>query len=454
MNHLMEGGLTTASKAYKRSPKKKQSLRIKGFADGGEVEQTDYLMPRVTQERPKGALNQMVTTPAAGRVATEGQVEKVNSQMDKKGILDNAIKKLQSNMSDPTAIKEVAGAMLGGIQEQNEARRAQLQAQLDPNSEDARWRSASRLFDVSAALAKPVARGSGFSGTLANLAEAGGGFAKNKLAERQANQALEKEMAGLNFDPKILQTLKETGALTAPSSNFGKQALDEGFTAGTPEFAQRVKQLHQEDVETKRLKSAGTQIAGGSFDKKTGNFITPNGAVIKSKEVAEDREKLQTTKDLYQRMMDIAPSTLKQAKSVIDYTGSDLRKTLGGSFDKKTLQAQLEIQATGIQEILNNLPKGPASDKDIMQAKSSFPGYSDPVALEAWMERTKRMIERKHNQLNEKYGSDKWYGEKSVSEGVGNKDAPAKVKAKATKELKGKTYYQHSDGSWHDEDEK
>jgi len=61
------------------------------------------------------------------------------------------------------------------------------------------------------------------------------------------------------------------------------------------------------------------------------------------------------------------------------------------------------------------LPPGPASDKDIAQAKSSFPGYGDSKALNEWLGNTKSMLDRKINLTNQKYGSEDWYGANPIS---------------------------------------
>lgn len=442
------GGLALAAIAKRQSAKNKNK-RV--FADGGMVDEQSSditLMPKVNPNGPRGALSQVSL--GQGSLARQANTEfnpnekgaMDGPEINKKAILDRGIENLQNR------IKE----QLEGIQQQNTSRKAELERMLGDDSEETRTRRAAGLFGLARDFTAPVDRGSGRAGFIRSMSTAGQNYALNKAEELKERGALKKELAGLDYDPRILQTMKMGHDIGAPSSNYGKQAADEGYISGTPEFAKRVKELSQQEFDLKKAKAAGTQIAGGSFDKKTGNFITNNGSVIKAKEVADDREKLQATKDLYERIGDITPATLKQSRSMIDYTGSEFRKTLGGYLDPKTKGAQLELQATGIQEVLNNLPKGAASDKDVALARSSFPGYSDPVELANWIKRTKLMIERKHQQLNDKYGSDAWYGERSVSEGVGNK--PAGVKAKATKVYKGVTYYLHSDGVWHDEDEK
>ena len=66
----------------------------------------------------------------------------------------------------------------------------------------------------------------------------------------------------------------------------------------------------------------------------------------------------------------------------------------------------------GIKEAL---PPGPASDKDIMQAKSSFPGYGNAKDLQDWIDNTNSMLERKISSANAKYGSENWYGAQGIS---------------------------------------
>jgi hypothetical protein len=76
----------------------------------------------------------------------------------------------------------------------------------------------------------------------------------------------------------------------------------------------------------------------------------------------------------------------------------------------KVIAAQNKINAAGVMQILNNLPPGPASDKDIAMAKSSFPGYGNAKALQSWIDNTNATLTQKVGNYEQKYGSMNWYG--------------------------------------------
>lgn len=334
--------------------------------------------------------------------------------------IDNQI---ESNLGEESSggsplsnVSSMLEKSIGNLEKAREKKRAildraieNLQARLPkPNGP-----SAEEYFRLAQAFGQPTKAGS-FGETIANVAGASAeALGKRKEQENTLQDLMLKyELSGADLDQAYLKDLlsvqKEIGGA---QSSYGKVAKDEGLIPGTPQFAKRVKELAQVDVTAKLSKSKEPTL--GEFDKKTGNFITSGGTVIKASEVSKDREKIQSLTDLEGRLSDLTPKKLKEAESLIDQT-SGIGKALGSRFKTKAYRAQIEIQASGIQEVLNNLPPGPASDKDIAQARSTFPGYSDVQALSQWVERTKTMITRKREQMSNKYGTEDWWGASAI----------------------------------------
>ena len=148
----------------------------------------------------------------------------------------------------------------------------------------------------------------------------------------------------------------------------------------------------------------------GGYTKK-GDWITPSGVPIFRTEVAKDREIAFTADQVRQGLKEIKPEDVKKAASVFgSVTGSGPISYLAQQFGSEAVSAQAKINASSVMQILNNLPPGAASDKDIENAKSTFPGYGNQKALNDWIKNTRDTLDRKVNSLNQKYGSENWYG--------------------------------------------
>jgi hypothetical protein len=153
----------------------------------------------------------------------------------------------------------------------------------------------------------------------------------------------------------------------------------------------------------------------GGYNKK-GDWITPNGIFIGKSEVSKDREIAFTADQVRQGLKEIKPEDVKKAASVFgSVTGSGPISYIAQQFGSEAVSAQAKINASSVMQILNNLPPGAASDKDIENAKSTFPGYGNQKALNDWIKNTKDTLDRKVNSLNQKYGSENWYGNVGLS---------------------------------------
>jgi hypothetical protein len=160
---------------------------------------------------------------------------------------------------------------------------------------------------------------------------------------------------------------------------------------------------------------AGEGGQDGGYNKK-GDWITPNKIFIGKSEVSKDREIAFTADQVRQGLKEISPEDVKKASSVFgNLTGSGPINYLAQQLGNEAVAAQTKINASSVMQILNNLPPGPASDKDIENAKSTFPGYGNQKALNEWIKNTRDSLDRKVNSLNQKYGSESWYGNANLN---------------------------------------
>jgi hypothetical protein len=157
----------------------------------------------------------------------------------------------------------------------------------------------------------------------------------------------------------------------------------------------------------------GTTAFGeqGAFDKK-GNFIAPSGALFTPTEIRKDREEVGSLINALQSVQKISKADVAASDTIL---GNVSEGGIKGYVAKqagldKVVAAQNKINAAGVMQILNNLPPGPASDKDIQMARSSFPGYGNAKALQSWIDNTNTMLSQKVGNYEQKYGSMNWYG--------------------------------------------
>jgi hypothetical protein len=156
----------------------------------------------------------------------------------------------------------------------------------------------------------------------------------------------------------------------------------------------------------------------GRFNKKN-DWITPDGrTTIKAADVSKDREIVQTAKFLNNGLNKIKDEDIKKSDTILgDVTKENPNKSF---FAKKlgfedAVSAQTKINSSSVMQLLQNLPPGPASDKDILMAKSTFPGYGSEKALREWIVNTRDLLNDKVAIINAKYGSENWYGAQGSS---------------------------------------
>ena len=134
---------------------------------------------------------------------------------------------------------------------------------------------------------------------------------------------------------------------------------------------------------------------------KGGGYRSPDGIVYTGAEMGKYRATTQQLASNLPRLESLTEQDFKDAKSAIDWTAQPhLARTAS---EQKTLIAQTKIKEAQVQQTLQNLPPGPASDKDILQASSAFPGFSNAGALKAWKDRSVKGAKKGIELMNEQF---------------------------------------------------
>jgi hypothetical protein len=277
------------------------------------------------------------------------------------------------------------------------------------------------------------AQPSGFYGTQPSM-EMQGGVAPDKMGAML--KALKAQGSiGQALAPQLMSSLfKEDTPLILPKGGTAINRRGEVIAKGAPDeekppvsyqeyllakkegYTGSYQEYQDMDANRKRPKIdlSGVVNPQGGYNKK-GDWVTPNGAAINHTEVAKDREIVRSANDLREGLAEITPVDIKKQASLLgDVTQGGARGYIAKQLGLDALKAQVKINASAVQQTLQNLPPGPASDKDISNAKSTFPGYGDADALKDWIDNTNKMLERKIRNTNEKYGSPNWYGATNI----------------------------------------
>ena len=190
-------------------------------------------------------------------------------------------------------------------------------------------------------------------------------------------------------------------------------ARQQGYTGSFMDFKKEIANMKEQRVRISVGSNGGTTQPGeqGAFDKK-GNFVSPSGAIFTPVEIRKDREEVGSLINALQSINKISKEDIKASDTIL---GNVSEGGFKGYIAKQAglgnvVAAQNKINAAGVMQILNNLPPGPASDKDIAMAKSSFPGYGNADALQKWIDNTNSMLTQKVGNYEQKYGSMTWYG--------------------------------------------
>lgn len=134
---------------------------------------------------------------------------------------------------------------------------------------------------------------------------------------------------------------------------------------------------------------------------KSGAWRDVYGDIIPPVVMKDVQKEFKAAQNLYDTLSQVSETDVKNAESYVDWTTKAETKALAS---EKTLTAQTKIAASQLMEQINQLPPGSASDADMKASMKSFPGYSNANALAAWVNETKRKLERTINIGTEQYG--------------------------------------------------
>jgi hypothetical protein len=150
--------------------------------------------------------------------------------------------------------------------------------------------------------------------------------------------------------------------------------------------------------------AAGEGEGGAGPVGKSGAWRDADGIVYSASEMQKQRAGFQQGEKLLENLNAIQPADVKNAESWIDWTQGENRKQIGGKVATKTVAAQAKINAAQLLKQIESLPPGSASNADMIAAKSSFPGYGDANALQAWIDDTKTKLQNSLNRQADQYG--------------------------------------------------
>ena len=220
----------------------------------------------------------------------------------------------------------------------------------------------------------------------------------------QAGRQIGQAVFGNNVqDPRLQQATAlqqvQQQALQAGGGDASSAAYFKALATG---FAR----MGMTDEATKAAKQAADLDKADKFGQggytATGFYRSKSGVVYSPTEMKTRRTELDTLEKGLRRLNEISGEDIKTAQFPTDLT-KGISKSVAGTFSPKTLGAQTKIAAAAVQDILSNLPPGSASDADVRQAQSSFPGYADAEELAKWVNRTKDMLQFNLKRLSENY---------------------------------------------------
>ena len=229
-----------------------------------------------------------------------------------------------------------------------------------------------------------------------------------RYAAGRAGDVLGKALFGdqQQMDPRLQQAAAfqqiQQQALQASGGDAASPAYFKALATGFARMGMS-EQAAKAAKQAADIEKASKGGFGESGYTQTGYYRSKSGIVYPPTEMKARREEMTTLERSLNTLNEISAEDIKQAQAPVDLTQGGVSKAIAGQFDPKTLGAQTKIAAAALQDVLNNLPPGSASDKDIQQAKASFPGYSNADELRKWINRTKKIIEFNLRRLQENY---------------------------------------------------
>lgn len=269
--------------------------------------------------------------------------------------------------------------------------------------------------------------------TAYQMAKAGRGLGRALFGDQQQTDP---RLAQASELQRIQQEALQAAGGDAASADYFK-SLATGYARRG--MAEQAAKAAKQAADIEKASKGGF---GESGYTQTGYYRSKSGIVYPPTEMKARREEMTTLERSLNTLNEISAEDIKQAQAPVDLTQGGISKAIAGQFDPKTLGAQTKIAAAALQDVLNNLPPGSASDKDIQQAKASFPGYADAEELRKWINRTKKIIQFNLRRLQENYdfnpavssSGEIMFGDKSA------KTSPVKSSMPNSKPISGKNF--------------
>jgi hypothetical protein len=209
--------------------------------------------------------------------------------------------------------------------------------------------------------------------------------------------------AGAEADKRELTQAQTVRALREP----GMQSFEKLVSSGkyTPQSLAKYQQSgNVGDLQLVKGAAGEGGAEGAGPVGKSGAWRDADGIVYSASEMQKQRAGFQQGEKLLENLNAITPSDVKNSESWVDWTQGENRKQIGGKVATKTVAAQAKVNAAQLLKQIESLPPGSASNADMIAAKSSFPGYGDATALQAWIDDTKTKLQNSLSRQADQYG--------------------------------------------------
>lgn len=180
--------------------------------------------------------------------------------------------------------------------------------------------------------------------------------------------------------------------LRAELSALPPDATDDQVLAIVRKYGDPTQIMKAIEARTTKMAGEGVMDQAGPVGK-AGAYRDTEGNIRGSAEMAKQRAGFTGAQELMNMLNKITVDDVNTAYSPVgvDWTTKEgWQKKLAGA---GTVDAQSKIAVAKLEEVINNLPPGAASDADMKQALSGFPGFGDRAALANWINRAKEKIQ-------------------------------------------------------------
>ena len=258
--------------------------------------------------------------------------------------------------------------------------------------------------------------------------------AKQQLATTQrTEQQAAREQQKFNLEDQLRSEL----------AGLSPDATEEDVIAVVRKYGSPDTILKALETKATKLATEGASGVPGPVGK-AGAYRDVDGTIIGTAEMAKQRAGFKGAQELMKELDSITVDDVRAAYSPIgvDWTTKEgWQKKLAGA---GTVDAQTKIAVAKLNQVIDSLPPGSASDADMKQALSGFPGYGDTEALVNWINRAKEKIQFILDGFSTQFA---WKPRATSSGALNLKGDANRQIVKTGKDSKGNKVVQYSDGS-------